>query len=240
MSADRLADLILDFREELETEVPLRLHPTPKHGKSTKGAPADPAPDDDPADYVASGYRSAIGSARPLGWTGLPFKPAFQRYIGHPDEYGYEFIAAASFEEIRDYCRSKHHEEHHNPQPFGSLCKRMAIAIVELRQPLSHVASVEGLGIFAVRKHLEDVLSYAASWREQKKKMAIDHDTAADVPADPIGDMLRREHDEAHEERLWNRLRARYPKMPEWEVERARRIEEHRKLGCPRCMTIAA
>ena len=233
MSEDHaLAELIEDFRAELEAEIPMRLHPGLGGGKHTKGGPAES--EYEPGEPIERRWN---GGGR-VGWTGLPFTPAFQRYLGHSENYGYEFIAAASFDEIAAYCRSKHDESHSAGGPTASTCRRIAVAVVELRQPIPFVAVQEDVGIFAVRKSLLDVLRHAERWRQMKRDRAVAHDTA-DEPAS-LDMTLRRQHDEAREQRVWNLLRLRHPYLPDWEFERGRRLEQHIRLGCSECLTKAA
>lgn len=230
---DALIELIEGFRSELESEIPRRLHR---------------ASGDSGADYTQQHVARKVNGRKGPGTTGLPFTGQFARYLGHSEEYGYEFIAAASFDEIAAYCRSKHVDSAgamlHATGPTDSLCKRMAVAVVEMRQPVAFVAAQEGIGIFNVRTHLVDVLRHAEKWRGKKREAATAHDE--DMEPVSLNDMLRRQHNEAFEERVWNRTRAAHvdwrgePLLPEWEVERVRRLEQHRKLGCPECMTRAA
>lgn len=220
---DELVTLIEDFRADLEAEIPKRLH-------LRTG--------DVGAEYATVTTRRSQSGA--TGWTGPPFTGSFLRYLGHPDEYGYEFIAAAAFQEIAAYCRSKH-DESHCVGSTDSLCRRLAVAVVELRQPLAFVAAQEGIGIFAVRRHLVDVLKHAEEWRRKRMDAASLSDQQRQESADdPIGTMLAQQHLEGIEERVWARLRAKYPELPEWTVEQERRRIQHRRLGCPRCMVDVA
>ncbi len=216
-----LAELIEDFRAELEAEVPVKLHQD--SGESA-------------GEFSADVTRKTNG--HPATWTGLPFTSQFERYLGHSENYGFEFIAAASFDEIAAYCRSHHDESHADKGPTSSTCRRLAVAVVEFRQPLAFVAVQEDLGIFAVRKLLIDVLTHAAKWRERKRDRAVEHDTAEEPSS--LESTLRRQHDEAREQRVWNLLRIRHPYLPDWEFERGRRLEQHVKLGCYECMSRAA
>lgn len=219
-----LVELIEDFRAELEAELPAKLHTN--SGESG-------------ADYGTSATRRTNG--HPATWTGLPFTGSFLRYLGHSEQYGAEFIAAASMDEIRDFCRIHHDESHWSQGPTASLCRRLAVRSVEARQPLTLIAVREGLTLFATRKLLTEALRHAEEWREARRKAISAIDTAAqEQQADPIGETLRRQHNEAQEERVWERMRLKHPYLPEWRVEQTRRLEQHRKLGCPKCLMQAA
>lgn len=218
---EALVELIEDFRDEIEAEMPLKLHQD--SGESA-------------ADFLSDAARKTNG--HPATWTGLPFTPQFERYLGHSENYGYEFIAAASFDEIAAYCRSHHDESHAVGGPTASMCRRFSVAVVELRQPLAFVAAMEGTGIFAVRKLLLDVLGHAAQWRERKRNHVVALDEESDSFS--LEQHLRRQHDEAREQRVWNLMRLRHPYLPDWDYERGRRLEQHIKLGCPECMTAVA
>jgi len=219
-----LVALIEDLRTDLEAEAPVKLHQNS----------GEPVGEDD--------GKAARKTNRPAatGWTGLPFTPQFERYIGHSEQYGFQFIAAASIDEIAGYCRSHHDASHSEDGPASSTCKRLVVAVVEMRQPVRFVAAVEDMTIFDVRKFLLDVLRHGADWRGDKKSLATAIDTPAAPSLDPVGDLLRRQHQEASEEVLWNRLRLQHPYLSEWETEREHRAEQHRRLGCPACMTAAA
>ena len=216
-----LAELIEDFRAELEAEIPVKLHQD--SGEST-------------GTFTPDVTRKTNG--HPATWTGLPYTAQFERYLGHSENYGYEFIAAASFAEIAAYCRSHHDESHGDRGPTSSLCRRVAVAVVEMRQPLAFVAVQEDTTIFAVRKLLMDVLTHAADWRLKKQAMAAAHDEQEEPPS--LDEMLRRQHDEVREQRAWNLMRLRHPYLPDWDFERGRRLEQHVKLGCRECTSMVA
>jgi hypothetical protein len=230
MQAD-LIELIEDFRAELEAELPAQLHTTSGESGSDWRLVAD--------------QRRTNG--HPATWTGLPFTAPFMRYLGHSDQYGAEFIAAAAMDEIRDYCRSHHDPSHFDAEPTTSLCRRLAVAVVEMRQPLSFIAAQEGIDRFLVHQHLLDVLRHAEKWRLNRRETIADRDTQAQAALDnPIAETLRRQHNEPYERRVWDRMRLRHkdwrgePLLPEWEVERERRFAQHRKLGCSECLQEAA
>jgi hypothetical protein len=242
--SDELVDLIVAFREELESEIPVKLHPGPSRtGKRTVGMPAG-----DMGGRRSSALAVTAGGSMDYGWTGCPFRPSFQRYLGHSDEYGLEFIAAASFDEIAAWCRINHDESHWDrTNPAVSLCRRLAVAVVELRQPVSFIASQESQTISNVHHFLKEALAHAAEWRGNRRRTAAERDEDAQRQIDdPINETLRRQHNESHEQRVWERMRKRHLKpdgeslLPTWEFERERRTEQHRKLGCPECMTRAA
>lgn len=234
-----LADLIEDFRIELEAEIPLCLHPSPPPvGKRTRGMPAG-----DMGAFRASANPPSVSVLGvDYGWTGWPFHPRFQRYIGHPEDYGYEFIAASAFEEIVVWCRINHDESHWDrDDPAVSLCRRIAVAVVDIGQPLAFVANQEGQTLYNVRQFLLASLKHAAEWRETRRKSVTARDEDAQRQTDdPISETLNRQHNEAHEQKVWARMRIRHPYLSDWDAERERRQEQHRKLGCQECMSKVA
>ena len=215
-----LVTLIEDLRDELATEVPIRLH------------------EDRDLGFESGGSRRGTNVPGRIGWTGLPFTRDFERYLGHAENYGYEFIAAGSVDEVGGWCRA-HHPDHLGDKPTSSLCKRLVVAVVEMRQPLRFAAVQEGLTLFAARKYLVQALLHAKEFRDGKRVAAAHSDTVTAPSKDPIGDMLRRQHDEARERLVWERMRLRHPILSEWDKERERRQKEHRSLGCPRCLSEA-
>lgn len=158
-----LEDLIRELRLELAGEVPIRLHESAGlgHGKSTKGGAA--------GDLGGIEYGSILPKSRAVGWTGLPFAPAFERRLSHPDWWGINELAASSILEVGDFCRSRHLSDLHRcPGETTSLCERIVAAVTELGQPIGQVAWREGLDAEVVYALAFQGLRHAYAWRHRK------------------------------------------------------------------------
>lgn len=200
-----LEELIRELRLELSGELPLKLHAGQPASVSVEGEPT-------------YGHM-----------TGLPFSRAFDRYLG--GNHGGDYLAADCFEAIRDWCRIEHwREKHSGDNPFAwNLCGRVVIAAVELDQPLHFIATQEGIDVWLTRRLLTDALLFARGWREDRKagvrisdesRLQLDESEALPV-------VLTREHSVAHEQRVWELWRAKFPYLRSWESELARRRAYH-------------
>ena len=227
----RLSALVLELRRELAGELPLKLHASaPAAGRHTKGGPAEPSSDDAPADRPKGHYYQP-------GMTGLPFSRQFDRYLS--GEHGGDYLATDSFTEIRDHCRKEHWRElHTGDNPFAwNLCARIAIAAVELRQPLAFIAEREGIDLWLARNLLTDALEYARQWRVDRRKGIIIGDESRKQldTAEALPIVLAREHSVADEQKVWELWRERFPYLRSWESELNRRRAYHALHCSPSC-----
>lgn len=201
-----------ELRLELAGELPLRLHvgqgASPAEGRHTvQGRPE-----------MTYGHM-----------TGLPFARQFDRYLS--GEHGGDFLASDCFAAIRDQCRKEHwREQHTGPDPFAwNLCSRLAIAYVELRQPVTFIAAVEGIDAWLVRNLLTEALKFARDWRSDRRRGVIITDESRkqlnESEALPV--VLAREHDVEHEARVWELWRERFPYLRSWDSELVRRRAFH-------------
>jgi len=206
-----LAALISELRLELAHELPLRLH---------AGQPS------------SSVTRDGIVETAYGHITGLPFSRPFERFID--GEHGGDFLASDCFAAIRDdYCRPQHwREQHTGSNPFDwNLCARLAIAAVELRQPLSFIAAAEDIDVWLARNLLTGALQFAADWRTDRRKGVVISDESRRQlnESEAINVALAREHSVIYEQRVWEAMRRQYPFLPPWESELARRRAFHGK-----------
>lgn len=229
-----LDTLTVELRAELMSEVPTRLHESAGLGKgrSTKGGAA--------GDLGGIEFGNVPAKVRASGWTGLPFTREFQRYLS--DQRGADFIADDSFAEIHAWCRREHwREQHVADDPFAwGLCARLAIAVVELRQPIVFVAEREGIDRWLVKRLLTDALVYAKRWRAERRKGVTIHDESrshiGEAEALPI--VLGREHLLDRERAVWEGLRRVYPFLRSWESELERRRSFHARHCVHGCILL--
>lgn len=219
-----LSAMIVRFRAELAGELPIKLHEFASNGRHSKGGAAE--------GEVSTGApveRRMQHRPGDIGMTGLPFSRAFDRYLS--GQHGGEFIAADAFTEIRDFCRREHWREQHTAEnPFAwNLCARIAIAAVELRQPLAFIAEQEGIDLWLARNLLTTALEHAEKWREDRRKGVIIGDESRKQldEAEAIPVLLAREHRVEDEERVWELWRAKFPYLRPWESELDRRRAFH-------------
>jgi len=219
-----LDDLIGELRREIAAELPLQLH-------QEYGEP------------MAEGVSGRVLKARTngghsIGWTGLPFAHQFDRFLS--GDHGGDFLASDSFAAIRDQCRAQHWREGHTGEddPFAwNLCARIAIAAVELRQPLTFIAEREGIDTWLVRNLLTTALQLAHQWREDRKAgIRIGDESRLQLDlAEALPVVLAREHSVEHEQRVWVLWRAKFPYLPAWESELIRRRAFHAKHCYANC-----
>jgi hypothetical protein len=228
-----LDTLIAELRVELAAELPLKLHAyQPSNGRHTHGGAAEPSGDD-----IEQEQPRPTSRYYNPGMTGLEFSRAFDRYLS--GNHGGDFLAADTFVHIRDECRRDHwREAHTGDDPFAwNLCSRLAIAAVELRQPLSFIAVQEDIDVWLVRNLLITALQEAADWRADRRKGVIIGDESRrqldESEALPV--VLAREHSIAHEQRVWELWRERFPYVRSWESELQRRRAYHAKHCHERC-----
>jgi hypothetical protein len=215
-----LSDLIAELRREIASELPLKLH-------AGQQSPTE-------ADEESFGHM-----------TGLPFSRAFDRFLS--GNHGGDFLASDSFTEIRDHCRREHWREGHtgdNPTSWN-LCARLAIAAVELRQPLTFIAEQEDIDLWLVRNLLTSALEHAKEWREERKAgVRIGDESRLQLDeAEALPVVLAREHSVIAEQRIWELWREKFPYLRSWESELARRRAFHAThcyAGCGLLMDDAA
>lgn len=232
-----LDTLIIELRRELADELPLKLHASaPAGGKHSHGGPAEPSTDDIEPDRARP-----IGGYYNPGMTGLPFSRAFDRYLS--GSHGGDFLASDSFTEIRDHCRRHHWREKHTDNPTAwNLCARIAIAAVELRQPLSFIAEQESIDLWLTKNLLTTALEHAKQWREDRKvgirigdESRLQLDEAEALPV-----VLSREHSLEAERKVWELWRERFPYLRSWESELNRRRAFHGRHCHDRCPLLMA
>lgn len=201
-----LNDLIREFRLELAGELPIRLHASVQSEPTADGEP----------NY---GHM-----------TGLPFARQFDRYL-NPYQHGGDFLAADSFTEIRDFCRIEHYQQQHTgADPFAwNLCARIAIAAVELRQPLIFIADSEGIDVWLARDLLTKALEHAQAWRQGRRAGIVISDESKKQldESEHLPVVLAREHSVEHERKVWELWRAKFPYVRSWESELQRRRAYH-------------
>lgn len=217
---DALTAMRDELRLELAGELPLRLH------AFQGSAPAE-------------GRHTVQGQPMPTygHMTGLPFARQFDRYLS--GEHGGDFLASDCFAAIRDMCRKDHwREQHTGTDPFAwNLCSRLAIAYVELRQPITFIAEAENIDAWLVRNLLTSALRYARDWRSDRKAgIAIGDASRKQLDeSEALPVVLAREHDVEHEARVWELWREKFPYVRSWESELARRRAYHAKHCHERC-----
>ena len=214
-----LPDLIAELRAEIAAELPLKLHQS--SGESVS---------DDKGRAVR---RKTNG--HPATWTGLPFSQAFDRFL---NSHGADYLASDSFTAIRDHCRANHWREQHGSDPFAwNLCARIAIAAVELRQPVAFIADAEGIDGWLTRNLLLQALEYARKWRQDRRAGVIIGDESRRQldEAEAIPVLLAREHSITEEERIWDLWRQKFPYLRSWDSELARRRAYHASRCHERC-----
>ena len=228
-----LDELIRELRSELEAEIPLKLHAgAPAGGRHTRGGAAEG--EESTGQPVERRMQHGPGF---IGETGLPFSRQFDRYL---NSHGGDFLAADSFTEIRDHCRRSHwREQHTGDNPYAwNLCARLAIAAVELRQPLPFIADAEGIDVWLARNLLTAALEHARQWRRDRRAGIIIADESRlqlDV-AEALPVVLAREHSLSQERKVWDLWRERFPYLPDWDTEAKRRRAYHAAhcyQGCP-------
>ena len=235
---ERLAELIKEWRLALAAELPIVLHKSVSGtGKHSRGGPAEPTADDEP---IGPDYAIDAEPYYNPGMTGLPFARQFDRFLsGH---HGGDFLASDSFVAIRDWCRLEHwREQHTGDNPFAwNLCARLAIAAVELRQPLAFIAASEATDVWDIRSLLIGALSYAQEWRADRRKGVIigDESRLQLDTADTIPVLLAREHHVEDEERIWKLWRTKFPYLRSWESEMIRRRAYHAAHCNGRCLLL--
>ncbi len=228
-----LDDLIRELRLELSVELPMKLHAaSPANGKHTRGGAAEPSSDD-----IEPYQPKPVGRYYDPGMTGLEFSRQFDRYLS--GDHGGDFLAADSFEAIRDWCRIEHwREAHTGDNPFAwNLCARIAIAAVELRQPLPFIADSENIDLWLTRNLLTAALEYASDWRRNRRAGIIISDESRreldEAEALPV--VLAREHSIDHERKVWELWRERFPFIRSWDEELNRRRAYHATHCHQRC-----
>lgn len=227
-----LERLIGDLRRELAGELPLRLHESASTGRHTRGGAAEG--EQSTGEPLERRMQHAPGF---IGETGLPFSRQFDRYLS--DHHGGDFLASDSFAHIRDVCRRDHwREQHTGDNPFAwNLCARLAIAAVELRQPLSFIAAEEGIDLWLTRNLLTTALEEAATWRRDRRAGVIISDESRKQldEAEAIPVLLAREHRVDEEQRIWELWRAKFPYLRSWDSELNRRRAFHAVHCHERC-----
>jgi len=200
-----LPDLITELRLELAAELPQRLHAGQPSGDTKDGEP----------NY---GHM-----------TGLPFSRAFDRYLS--GDHGGDYLASDSFTEIRDWCRIEHYQQKHTGEdPFAwNLCARIAIAAVELRQPIAFVADSEAIDVWLARDLLTKSLGHARDWREGRRSGIVISDESRRQldESEHLPVVLAREHSVEHERKVWELWRSKFPYVRPWEAELDRRRAYH-------------
>jgi hypothetical protein len=154
--------LIRRLRDELRAETPMKLHARGVGGqRSTKRA----SEEDD-----GSGPRSTGGTWQPTvgpGYgtqVGLPFTPAMERYLNHPDHWGLSRLGMASILEISEACAARH-PAHRRPLFTRTVCSDLAFKVAYLGQSVEDVAWITGLSVDQVSGMLMWALKHAADWR---------------------------------------------------------------------------
>lgn len=236
-----LDDLIRELRAELAGELPLKLHAaSPANGRHSHGGAAEPSGDD-----IEPEYARPVGRYYDPGMTGLEFSRAFDRYLS--GNHGGDFLASDSFDHIRDVCRRDHwREAHTGDNPFAwNLCARLAIAVVELRQPIAFIADAEGIDVWLTRNLVTTALTEARQWRDDRRRGVIIADESRreldEAEALPV--VLAREHSLDHERKVWELWRSKFPFIASWDAELVRRRAYHAKhcyAGCALLMGEAA
>jgi hypothetical protein len=157
--------LIRRLRDELRAETPMRLHARGVGGqRSTKRG----SEEDD-----GSGPRSTGGTWQPTigpGYgtqVGLPFTPAMERYLGHPDGWGLARLGMSSIIEVSEWC-SPRHPTHRRPLFTRSLCSELAFQAGYLGQEPSDIAWLHDLPIEVVSGLLIAALRHAETWRVER------------------------------------------------------------------------
>jgi hypothetical protein len=154
--------LIRRLRDELRAETPMKLHARGVGGqRSTKRA----SEEDD-----GSGPRSTGGTWHPTvgpGYgtqVGLPFTPAMERYLNHPDYWGLSRLGMSSIIEVSDACASRH-PQHRRPLFTRTVCGQLVFEVAYLGQSVDDVAWLHGLEKVQVEGMLRWALKHAAQWR---------------------------------------------------------------------------
>jgi hypothetical protein len=157
--------LIRRLRDELRAETPMKLHARGVGGqRSTKRA----SEEDD-----GSGPRTTGGTWQPTvgpGYgtqVGLPFTPAMERYLGHPDGWGLARLGMSSIIEVSEWC-SPRHPTHRRPLFTRSLCSELAFQVGYLGQTVADVAWLYDLPIEVVSGLLTAALRHAELWRVER------------------------------------------------------------------------
>ena len=214
-----LPDLIAELRAEIAAELPLKLHQSSGESVSDdKGRPV-----------------RRMTNGHPATWTGLPFSQSFDRFL---NSHGGDYLASDSFKAIRDHCRVNHWREQHGSDPFAwNLCARIAIAAVELRQPVAFIADAEGLDGWLTHNLLLQALEYARKWRLDRRAGVIIGDESRRQldEAEAIPVLLAREHSITEEERIWELWRQKFPYLRSWDSELTRRRAWHATHCVERC-----
>jgi hypothetical protein len=154
--------LIRRLRDELRAETPMRLHARGVGGqRSTKRG----SEEDD-----GSGPRSTGGTWQPTvgpGYgtrVGLPFTPAMERYLNHPDHWGTSRLGMSSIIEVSEACAARH-PHHRRPLFTRSLCGDLVFKAGYLGQSVDDIAWITGFSREKVMGLLTWGLRHAAQWR---------------------------------------------------------------------------
>ena len=158
---DSLTLAIVALREELRAETPLRLHTHSSAGqRSTK---RDIAEDDDSHKSGGSTWHSETGASYGTR-VGLPFSPAFDRYLSHPDAWGLTRLGMASILEVSEACAARH-PTHRRPLFQRTLCAQLLYQVGYLGQSVEDVMWSTGMSREQVEGLLHWALVHAAHWR---------------------------------------------------------------------------
>ncbi len=116
---------------------------------------------------------------------GLPFNPAFKRYIGHPDGWGRSRLGTASILEVDGWCRARH--PGHDRGDRRPLCAKLLFDTAYWGQELADPR---------LEPILAAALRHAAEWRrgEQRPRLEEPLPNAPLRRVDKGGRLLRDGH----------------------------------------------
>ncbi len=181
-------------------------------------------------------YEKATWFQEPAAAIGLNLTARMLRLTGHPEGFGPLFPWREALWRLRHECRHSHLGHTDRDAFEGSLCQRLVYLVVVYDYSPDMAAIQLGVDPTRSMRVLEEALRWLdvaidreQARREAKEKMA-DHQAAENLMQ-----RFERDHDEKSERKAWEWLTAHGYDLPPWEVEAARRLEQHQKNGCPRC-----